>query len=76
MPKHLTTIAIKRRSLTARVQRALAKEERQLRVDRRDRQTALLLIDTKRRAIVETDVDLEKLGRDLGVLQPWERLEA
>jgi hypothetical protein len=56
------------------VQRALAKKQRQLRVDRRDRQTALLLIDTKRQAIVETEVDLEALARRLGVLQPWEQL--
>lgn len=26
--------------------------------------------------VVHTDVDLEKLGRKLGVIQPWEELES
>ena len=33
------------------------------------------LIDTRRNWVSRTHVDLEKLGRELEVLQPWERLE-
>ena len=32
-------------------------------------------LDVDRNAIIATDVDPEQLGRKLGVLHPWERIE-
>ena len=32
-----------------------------------------MLIDVKDRTIVALDIDLEKLGRKLDVLEPWEQ---
>jgi hypothetical protein len=46
---------------------------RQLRADRR--RGSHFLIDTKKRAIVEVNVDIEKLARKLEVLEPWEGIE-
>ena len=31
-------------------------------------------IDLGRGVVADSDVDLEKLGRELGVLQPWEEV--
>lgn len=60
--------------MMARLERALAKLGRELQVDRRGRESNFILIDTSKRVIVETDLDIEKLARDLGSLEPWERL--
>ena len=67
------TIAISHRALKSRINRVLAHARRQLRADRRGGVIRHLLIDTKTHAVVETDVDLDKLARKLEVLQPWER---
>jgi hypothetical protein len=48
--------------LIGRLERALRKERRKLRVDRRRSDIRYIIIDTKKQAIVETDVDLEKLA--------------
>jgi hypothetical protein len=75
MPKKVaTTIPVNRRSLVARIQRALAKEGRQLRTDRRGRQTVFVVIDMKKFIVAENTVDLEELGHRLGALRPWEKL--
>ena len=34
------------------------------------------VVDLKRNVVAYSDVDLEQLGRELGVLQPWEKLNA
>jgi len=44
-----------------------------VRADRRGGDIKYILVDMKRRAIVETDVNLEQLAHRLDVLQPWER---
>jgi hypothetical protein len=75
LKKAVITIPVNRRSLIARMQRALAKDGRRLRTDRRGRRTSYLLIDSKRQTLIAADIDLEQLGRELGVLQPYERLE-
>jgi hypothetical protein len=36
---------------------------------------AYYVIDTRRYFVVDYHVDPEELGRDLGVLEPWEQLE-
>ncbi len=46
-----------------------AKQELRLRTDRRDRQVSYLVTNER------LDVDIEELGRELGVLKPWEKLE-
>ena len=63
-----------RRALVARVERALAKQDRELHVDRIGNKLRLYLVDTKKQAVVDTDVDLEGLAREVGAMKPWERL--
>jgi hypothetical protein len=72
--RQITVIYVNRRAMIARLERALAKLGRELRVDRRGRVSNFILIDTAKQAIVETDVDIEALARKLGSLEPWERL--
>ena len=67
------TLPINRRALVARLTRALSKQGRILRADRRGRGCIWMLIDGAK--IVRIDVDLAELARELAVLQPWERLE-
>jgi hypothetical protein len=68
------TIAVSRRALVGRVERALRRMHQQLRTDRSGRGLAYVVIDSKRQAIVEVNVDLDKLARRLKVLHPWERM--
>jgi hypothetical protein len=74
MPRKSPTIAVNRRALVARVERALAKQDRELHVDRIGNKLRLYLVDTKKQAVVDTDVDLEALAREVGAMKPWERL--
>jgi hypothetical protein len=69
------TIDVSYRALLGRIERKLRARGQQLRADRRGgpgTSGLLLLIDTKKRAIVEVGVDIEKLARRLDVLEPWE----
>jgi hypothetical protein len=68
-----SAITISHRALKSRLNRALAHEHKQLRADRRGGVTKHLLIDTKTRSVVATDVDLAALARKLEVLEPWEK---
>jgi hypothetical protein len=70
-----TTIDVSYRALLGRIERALRAHGQQLRADRRRGGVSHFLIDTKKRAIVEVNVDIEKLARKLDVLQPWEGIE-
>jgi hypothetical protein len=74
MPRKSPTIAVNRRALVARIERALAKQDRELHVDRIGNKLRLYLVDTKKQAVVDTDVDLEALAREVGAMKPWERL--
>ena len=67
-----TMIAISHRALKGRINRALVRERKQLRADRRGGVSKHILIDTKTRTVVATDVDLAALARKLVVLEPWE----
>jgi hypothetical protein len=69
------TVEISRRALLARIERALRRNNQRLRADRRGGVIRHLLIDTKKRVVIEADVDIGKLAHRLGVLQPWERAE-
>jgi hypothetical protein len=55
------------------IDRKLARQHQRLRVDRRGDDIRHIVIDTKKGAVIELDVDLEKLAHRLGVLEPWER---
>ncbi len=77
MLKRPLTVGVKKRALVARISRALAKQQRGLRTDRSDRQLRYLMIDKidePQARIQDPDVSLEALGRELGVLKPWEKL--
>ena len=74
MVKRPLTVNVKKRALVARIERALKKQNRALKTDRSDRQVNYLIIDEPQMRIQDLDVSLEALGRELGVLKPWERL--
>jgi hypothetical protein len=66
------TVDVNRRAVVARLGRALAKLGQQLKTDRRTGK--LLLIDLRRQAIIDHDVDVETLARSVGSLAKWERM--
>lgn len=72
-------VMVSHRALIQRLNHALAETHLLLKKTKGGRMKKQLgeyyLIDLKRNALVETDVDMEKLGRKHGVLQPWERLD-
>jgi hypothetical protein len=70
--KSPATVPVNRRALIARVDRALAKQGRELRIARRGGMSNFLVIHDD--AIADNDADLEKLARKIGVLETWERL--
>lgn len=63
-----------------RINRKLAHDGRRLRTTRGNRWRSSLrnyyVVDVERNAIVQTHVNVEKLGRELDVLYGWERLAA
>lgn len=74
MVKRPLTVNVKKRALVARISRALKKQKRELKTDRSNRQVNYLIIDEPQYRIVDFDVEIEALGRQLGVLRPWEKL--
>ena len=66
-------ITISYRALLIRIDRKLQKSGRRLRADRRGGGVSYVIIDTKRRAVVERNIDLAKLARRLEILKPWEK---
>jgi hypothetical protein len=66
-------------ALVRRITRALAKDGEALRATREGSSAEQQLgryyrIDISRNFLVETDVDIEALGRKLGVLKSWEEV--
>ena len=68
-------IPISKRALVQRLNRHLRKQNEALRGKRGENTGEYYLVDFKRNAVVEDSVAIEKLGRELGVLKPYERLE-
>ena len=72
-------VPVSERALIARINRRLQKDGRFLRTARSRAVASSVgqyyVIDTDRNWIVWQNTDLEALGRELGVLQPWERLQ-
>ena len=73
------TIPVSERALIGRINRRLRHEGRLLRTARGQAVVSSVgrfyVIDINRNWIVWQNIDLEALGRELGVLQPWERME-
>ena len=66
------------RALTQRINRKLATEGQKLLAARGETQKAEVgnhfIIDTEKNVVVAKNVDLEKLGKKLGVIKPFETL--
>jgi len=70
-------IQVSERTLTLRIRRALQAQGKHLRVATRRNQKALGLgryYIVGNKGVIDADVDLEKLARELGVMQSWETL--
>jgi hypothetical protein len=80
MKKKPLLVPITRRALVQRIGRALGRKGERLKANSRPGPAADLgnyyTVDINRRSVVQTHLDdLEKLGRELGVLKPYERIE-
>ena len=71
-------IAITERALYQRISRRLRRDGQQLRTNRSERWFRDLglyyTVDLYRNAIEASHLDLETLGRELGVIRPWEEI--
>ena len=73
------TVPVGKRALIARINRTLKKDDEMLKATRGERARSDLgdyyIIDVRGNLILHKDVDLEDLGRELGVLKGVEHLE-
>ena len=74
-------VPISERAIVARINRTLAKQDEALRRCRQDSRSFSSLgsyytIDLNRNCITGKDLDIEAVGRELGVLKEWEELGA
>lgn len=73
-------VPVTTRALTQRINRALRAKNQRLKLPRGSRARADLggvgyyVIDYRRNRLVAQQVNIEALGRELGVLEPWEEL--
>ena len=71
-------IPVTMRALLQRINRALAQDDEVLKKTRGARAVQELgdyyVLDFNRNALVEKDVDPEELGRELGILEDYERV--
>lgn len=78
--KSTSTAPVTTRALLQRINRQLAKEGKQLKTMRGERWRSELgnyyEVDLNYSSITAKHVNPEEWGRELGVLQPWERVEA
>ncbi len=78
--KRSTRLKITERALFQRINRKLKQDGEQLRTARNQSvETSVgryFIVDLNLNAVTFPHQDLEKLGRKLGVIQPWEELEA
>jgi hypothetical protein len=65
---------VTRRALVQRINRHLRKRNEALRSTRGANTGEYYRVDISRNVLIEERVALEKLGRELGVLAPYERL--
>lgn len=73
-------VQVTKRAIVQRIRRSLAKEGNMLRTSRSEgvRQDLgeYYVVDTFRNRVIERDVDLERLARDIGALEPYECIAA
>ena len=73
------TVPISQRAAAQRINRALSKESKQLRAARGERVRQdfgdYYVVDLARNVVVAKDCDLEEIGRKLGAIKPFERIE-
>jgi len=78
MASRKQTVPVSERALVQRIGRALAKEGEQLQKARGKKASLELgdyyTVSISRNFVVQKDVDIEKLGRELQVLRPYENL--
>jgi hypothetical protein len=78
--KRIRKVAISERAIIARINRKLRQQPNPeiIRTARTERQAEELgdYYTALSNGVGRTNVKLEKLGRELGVLRPWEELEA
>jgi hypothetical protein len=71
-------VPVTTRALVQRINRSLAKQHKVLKKARGARALedlgAWFYLDTNRNVVLRTRVDVEGLGRELGVLDPYEKL--
>jgi len=73
------TVPVSYRAAIQRINRALAKDGRQLKASRGARATLdmgdFYIVDAGMNFVLEKDVDVEILARSLGVIKPYERVD-
>jgi hypothetical protein len=80
IPQHQITVTITEGSAVKRINRKLAPEGEKLRTLRGDRYWndfgRYFIVDTHTGCLVATHVKIADLAAELGVLAPWERIDA
>jgi hypothetical protein len=72
-------VSVTQRALIARINRALAKQDELLKTCREDGPSfhqlgRYYIVDINRNMLLHSDIDLEELGRELGVFRGYEAL--
>jgi hypothetical protein len=67
-------LRVSKRALVQRLNRKLRRQDEALRSKRGPNTGEYYLVDIGRNVLLKEEVDLEKLGRELGALAPYERL--
>jgi hypothetical protein len=71
----MLTKPVSRNALRARVDRALKAQRGHTLIVDRGRDAQFHILDPTKQELAAVNVDLVALGRELGVLQKWERLK-
>jgi hypothetical protein len=69
-----TKVPVRRRALLLRINRKLIADGQVLQAARGSLAGCYYRIDTRRGCLIQKDVDLAELGRELGALRTWEVL--
>ena len=73
------TVPVTARALVQRINRKLAADDERLCATRGERARLIIgdyhVLNVRRNVVVNTHVDIKELGRELGALRLWERME-
>ena len=77
--KALTKVPVTERTLVQRINRTISKNDQTLRKARPDTRAAkecgtFYSVSTRTRGVVDSRIDIEAMGRELGVLKAFEQL--